>query len=110
SWVPPRHAITQMNLRVPHPWFVRVGSYALTSQTLFSSLLGLSCPCRARLLRQAANFTPRTTFPVRLTIVIPIPQGGTRLFLRAAFWRVGPFSILSSRPEQRRLPPLRSGG
>ena len=28
----------------------RMGSYALTPQTLFSSLLGLSCPCRARLL------------------------------------------------------------
>jgi len=31
-------------------------------------------------------------------------------FFRAELWRVGPFFILSSRPEQRRLLPLRSGG
>jgi hypothetical protein len=36
------------NLRVPHPWFIRVGSY--DRRPFFSSLLGLSCPCRARLL------------------------------------------------------------
>ena len=34
-----RYASAQMNLRVPHPWFLRVGSYAVTSQLLFSSAL-----------------------------------------------------------------------
>jgi hypothetical protein len=31
-----------MTLRVPHPWFVRVGSYDQTPQT-FLSLLSASC-------------------------------------------------------------------
>src|SRR6266481_4585272 len=33
------HATLQTNLRVPHPWFVRVGSYDATSQIFRSSLL-----------------------------------------------------------------------
>jgi hypothetical protein len=35
------YATPPMNLRVPHPWFVSVGSCALTPPILFSSLLGL---------------------------------------------------------------------
>ena len=36
------YVFAQLNLRVPHPWCVRVGSYALTPQTFFSSLSGFS--------------------------------------------------------------------
>src|SRR5208337_4864417 len=37
-------------------------------------------------------------------------KAGRDFLFRAAFWRLGPFFILSSRPEQRRILPLRSGG
>ncbi len=37
----------QMNLRVPHPWFVRVGSYTLNAQSFFSSLLFSSLLCES---------------------------------------------------------------
>ena len=48
------HATNPLNLRVPHPsrFLRRVGSYAPTPQSLFSSLLGLPrvCFCRGRAL------------------------------------------------------------
>jgi hypothetical protein len=39
----PSHASAPMNLRVPHPCFLRVGSYDPTPQTLRSSLRTLCC-------------------------------------------------------------------
>src|SRR5208337_2155312 len=37
SWGCPTHATVQRNLRLPHPWCVRVGSYDRTPQSFFSS-------------------------------------------------------------------------
>jgi len=54
----PGHTTAPKYLRVPHPRYVRVDSYARTSQTLFSSLLGflLSCFCSGRFLDRPASW------------------------------------------------------
>src|SRR6267378_7951472 len=55
-----------MNLRVPHPWFVRVGSYDLKSQNFRSSLFYSQRPLRPqRTLRYSylPSFSQNTPIP-----------------------------------------------
>src|SRR5208283_4409288 len=90
-----------LNLRVPilRVSQRRVGSYAPTAHTLFSFPLSLSS-------------NPRPNLPPysRATPKIVIPTEAARFSLPRRFVARRAFLHLSSRPEQRRLLPLRSGG